>query len=108
MLTFVMVQLQFEQERGHGASAVECYMKQYGATQEEAVVEFKKRVTYACKDINSECLQPTAVPMPLLMRVVNLARTFHFVYKDGTDCYTNSGTKMKKILTSVLVDPVPI
>ncbi|KAG5554247.1 hypothetical protein RHGRI_011942 [Rhododendron griersonianum] len=99
---------EFEQERGHVASAVECYMKQYGATCEEAVVEFQKQVTNACKDINSECLRPTAVPMPLLVRVLNLARTFHFVYKDGSDCYTTLGTKFKKIVTSVLVDSVPI
>ncbi|KAH7861328.1 hypothetical protein Vadar_024621 [Vaccinium darrowii] len=98
---------EFEQERGHGASAVECYMKQYGATREEAVLEFHKRVTKSWKDINSECLCPTAVPMPLLVRVLNLARTFHVVYKDG-DIYTNSGTKFKEFVTSVLIDSVPI
>ncbi|KAI8552714.1 hypothetical protein RHMOL_Rhmol06G0288200 [Rhododendron molle] len=99
---------EFEQERGHAASAVECYMKQYSATREEAVVEFQKQVTNACKDINSECLRPTAVPMPLLVRVLNLARTFHFVYKDGLDCYTTLGTQFKEIVTSVLVDSLPI
>ncbi|KAH7860029.1 hypothetical protein Vadar_008332 [Vaccinium darrowii] len=98
---------EFEQERGHGASAVECYMKQYGATREEAVLEFHKRVTKSWKDINSECLCPNAVPMPLLVRVLNLARAFHVVYKDG-DIYTNSGTKFKEFVTSVLVDSVPI
>ncbi|KAG5546311.1 hypothetical protein RHGRI_018474 [Rhododendron griersonianum] len=30
----------YEQERGHVASSIECYMKQYGATEEEAIVEF--------------------------------------------------------------------
>ncbi|KAH7861584.1 hypothetical protein Vadar_028030 [Vaccinium darrowii] len=99
---------EFEQERGHVASAVECYMKQYGATKEEAIDEIEKRVTNAWKDINSECLRPTAVPMPLLLRVLNLARTFHVVYKDGADSYTRSGTKFKEFVTSVLVDAVPI
>ncbi|KAG5546357.1 hypothetical protein RHGRI_018514 [Rhododendron griersonianum] len=99
---------EFEQERGHGASAVECYMKQYGATEEEIGVEFQKRVTDAWKDINSECLRPTAVPVPFLVRVLNLARTFHFVYKGGSDCYTNPGTSFKETVTSVLVDSLPI
>ncbi|XP_058219951.1 (-)-germacrene D synthase-like isoform X2 [Rhododendron vialii] len=97
----------FEQERGHAASAVECYMKQYGATEEEAVAEFQKQVTSAWKDNNSECLRPTAVPMPVLLRVFNVARTFHIVYKDA-DSYTHSGAKFKEIVTSVLVDSVPI
>ncbi|XP_058219949.1 (-)-germacrene D synthase-like [Rhododendron vialii] len=97
----------FEQERGHAASAVECYMKQYGATEEEAVAEFQKQVTSAWKDNNSECLRPTAVPMLVLLRVFNVARTFHIVYKDA-DSYTHSGAKFKEIVTSVLVDSVPI
>ncbi|KAI8552715.1 hypothetical protein RHMOL_Rhmol06G0288300 [Rhododendron molle] len=89
----------FEQERGHAASAIECYMKQYGATEKEAVAEFQKQVTSAWKDNNSECLRPTAVPMPVLLRVFNVARTFHIVYKDA-DSYTHSGAKFKEIVTS--------
>ncbi|XP_052178671.1 (-)-germacrene D synthase-like [Diospyros lotus] len=54
-----------KQERGYVASAVECYMEQYGASEEEAVVEHKKQVGEAWKDINAEMLQPTKVPMPL-------------------------------------------
>ncbi|KAK4576305.1 hypothetical protein RGQ29_027031 [Quercus rubra] len=50
----------FEQERGHVASAIECYLKQHG------------RVVDAWKDINGKCLRPTAFPIPLLMCVLNL------------------------------------
>ncbi|KAE9446391.1 hypothetical protein C3L33_21716, partial [Rhododendron williamsianum] len=83
------------------------YMKQYGATEEKAIAEFQKQVTSAWKDNNSECLRPIAVPMPVLLRVFNVARTFHIVYKDA-DSYTHSGAKFKEIVTSVLVDSVPI
>ncbi|XP_058189911.1 (-)-germacrene D synthase-like [Rhododendron vialii] len=96
----------FEQERGHIVSSIECYMKQYGATEEEAIIEFQKRVTNAWKDMNSEFLHPTPVPMPLLRLPLNLARVIYVLYKDG-DNYTHSGTKLKGIVTSVLVDPVP-
>ncbi|KAI8007828.1 (-)-germacrene D synthase [Camellia lanceoleosa] len=84
----------FEQKRGHVESAVECYMKQYGASEEEVLVELRKGVTNAWKDINQECLRPTAVPMPLLLRVVNLARVINVLYKDE-DGYTHSGAKHK-------------
>ncbi|KAK3040259.1 hypothetical protein RJ639_028174, partial [Escallonia herrerae] len=96
-----------EQERGHVASAVECYMKQHGASKEESYAELQKQVTNAWKDINQECLRPTAVPMPLLTRVVNLARVINLLYKDE-DGYLNSKTFVKELITSVLVDPVPI
>ncbi|RVW14966.1 (-)-germacrene D synthase [Vitis vinifera] len=69
-----MVSHKFEQRRGHVASAVECYMKQHGASEQETHNEFNKQVRDAWKDINEECLIPTAVPMPILMRVLNLAR----------------------------------
>ncbi|KAK3021982.1 hypothetical protein RJ639_045677 [Escallonia herrerae] len=96
---------EFEQERGHVASAVECYMKRHGCSKEETYAEFQKQVTNAWKDINQECLRPTAVPMPLLTRVVNLARVMDLLYKDE-DGYTNSKTFVKELVTSVLVDPV--
>ncbi|KAF5948759.1 hypothetical protein HYC85_014716 [Camellia sinensis] len=100
-----MVGHKFEQKRGHVVSAVECYMKQHGATEEEVLVEFRKLVTNAWKDINAAYLRPTAVPMPLLLRVVNLTRMIHVIYKDE-DGYTHSGTRLKAFVTSVLSDRI--
>ncbi|XP_052178610.1 (-)-germacrene D synthase-like isoform X1 [Diospyros lotus] len=96
----------FEQERGHVASAVECYMEQYGASEEEAVVELKKQVGEAWKDINAEMLQPTKVAMPLLVRVLNLARVTNVMYSHG-DGYTDSVTNLKDIITSLFIQAVP-
>ncbi|KAI8552712.1 hypothetical protein RHMOL_Rhmol06G0288000 [Rhododendron molle] len=101
-----MVGHKHEQERGHVASAVECYMKQHGVAEEEVYVEFKQRITNAWKDMNAECLRPTAVPMPLLARVLNLARVINLIYT-GEDGYTNSGKRLKQCITSVLIDSVP-
>ncbi|KAJ9671958.1 hypothetical protein PVL29_025552 [Vitis rotundifolia] len=102
-----MVSHKFEQKRGHVASAVECYMKQHGASEQETHNEFNKQVRDAWKDINEECLIPTAVPMPILMRVLNLARVIDVIYKNE-DGYTHSGTVLKDLVTSMLIDPVPI
>ena len=49
--------------------------------------------------------EPTAIPMPLLMRVLNLARVIDVIYKEG-DGYTHVG-KEKNNVASVLIDPVP-
>ncbi|KAM7468983.1 hypothetical protein LguiA_007166 [Lonicera macranthoides] len=98
---------QFEQERGHVASAVECYMKQHNATKEDACVEFNKRVANAWKDTNQECLAQTAVPMNLLERVLNLSCVIEVLYKDK-DGFTHSTTRAKDFITSLLIDSVPI
>ncbi|XP_040988311.1 (-)-germacrene D synthase-like isoform X2 [Juglans microcarpa x Juglans regia] len=102
-----IVSHKFEQKRGHVASAVECYMTQHGVTEEEAVHELSKQVTDAWKDINKECLYPTEVPMPILMRVLNLARVIDVVYKDE-DGYTHAGIVLKDFVASLMVDPLPL
>ncbi|KAM7473339.1 hypothetical protein LguiB_020582 [Lonicera macranthoides] len=98
---------QFEQERGHVASAVECYMKQHNATKEDACVEFNRRVANAWKDTNQECLAQTAVPMNLLERVLNFSCVIEVLYKDK-DGFTHSTTRAKDFITSLLIDSVPI
>ncbi|GFZ06550.1 terpenoid cyclases/Protein prenyltransferases superfamily protein [Actinidia rufa] len=106
-LTDDIVDHRFEQQGGHMASAIECYMKQHGATEEEAIIELYEQVTNAWKDMNAECLYSTNVPMPLLVRVLNLARVINVLYKDE-DGYTHSGTRTKNFVTLVLIDSVPI
>ncbi|CAI9756923.1 unnamed protein product [Fraxinus pennsylvanica] len=62
---------------------------------------------FASEDINQECLHSTAVPMAVLLRVVNLARVINLLCKD-TDGYSNSKTKLKDFITSIIIQPVII
>lgn len=82
-------------------------MKQHGVPKEDVYAEFQKQIVNAWKDMNQECLRPTAVAMPLLTRVFNLARVINLLY-DDFDGYSNSKTRTKDFITSVLIDPVPI
>ncbi|KAJ9676250.1 hypothetical protein PVL29_024985 [Vitis rotundifolia] len=84
---------EFEQKRGHVASGIECYMKQYGVSEVQVYSDFHKQVENAWLDINQECLKPTAVPMPLLTRVE----------ENG---YTHVGKVMKNNIGFVLIDPI--
>ncbi|XP_030943830.1 (-)-germacrene D synthase-like [Quercus lobata] len=102
-----IVSNEFEQERGHVVSGIECYMRQYGLSKQEVHDEFRKQIVNAWKDINKECFRPTEVPEPLLTRVVNLARVMDLLYKDE-DAYTHLGGVMVEGITSMLVDPVPV
>ncbi|KAF7822831.1 putative terpene synthase 2 [Senna tora] len=102
-----IVSNEFEQKRGHVASILECYMKQHGVSRDEAIDELRKVIDDAWKDINEECLNPTKVAMPFLIRVVNLARCMDVLYKHESS-YTHSGGIMKKYIEALLVDPIPI
>ncbi|KAJ0101467.1 hypothetical protein Patl1_04382 [Pistacia atlantica] len=97
----------FEQKRGHVPSAVECYMKQYGVSEDEAIRVILEQVADAWKDLNEAMLKPTAVSMPLLERILNYCRTMEFVYKDDGDIDAFSDpTKITEQVASLLRDPI--
>lgn len=83
-------------------------MKQYSVSEQLAYHELNKQVEKAWKDINQEFLRPTAIPMPLLTRVLNFARTGDFMYKGREDIFTNVGEVMKDNVASLFIDPVPM
>ncbi|KAG6577413.1 hypothetical protein SDJN03_24987, partial [Cucurbita argyrosperma subsp. sororia] len=101
-----LVSHKFEQQRDHVASAVECYMEQYGCLENEACVELHKQVVDVWKDINEACLHPIDVPMSILMRVVNVSRVMNLLYLDE-DGYTNANDRTKCLIESLLVNPMP-
>ncbi|KAK9220834.1 hypothetical protein WN944_009258 [Citrus x changshan-huyou] len=95
-----------EQERGHVASVVESYMKEYGTSGEETAEEFKKMIADGWKDINEECMRPTIVPMRLLNVIVNIARLVEVFYKK-MDGVTNP-EYLKDHVTKLFIDPIPV
>ncbi|BFG29365.1 hypothetical protein CerSpe_156390 [Prunus speciosa] len=102
-----IVSTNFEKERGHAASSVDCYMKQYGVSEQETVDAFKKQIMDLWKDINEEFLRPTAVPMPVLKRVLNLTRVADLLYK-GEDGFTHVGKVTRDSVALVCINPVPL
>ncbi|KAL6311325.1 hypothetical protein AAG906_025530 [Vitis piasezkii] len=97
----------FEQERGHVASAIECYVKQYSVSKQQAYDEFNKQIANAWNEINQGFLVPTSMPIPILIRVLNLTRVADIIYKEN-DEYTHVGKVMKDNIASLLIDLVPI
>ncbi|WCJ35039.1 Sesquiterpene synthase [Euphorbia peplus] len=102
----------FEQSRGHVASAVECYMKQHNASEDEAYDGIKKIIENAWKDINEEMMKPcddetARVPMPLRNCILNFAKVINVVYLDE-DGYTDSKGSLKKVLATLLLKPFSV
>ncbi|KAI3812655.1 hypothetical protein L1987_17367 [Smallanthus sonchifolius] len=96
-----------EQERNHVASSVECYMKQYGVSEEHTRELFTKIVEDSWKVINQESLRQTYVPRLLLMPPINLARVCDVLYARGDD-YNHAGKEMINHIKSLLVNPISV
>ncbi|KAK7257308.1 hypothetical protein RIF29_31181 [Crotalaria pallida] len=97
----------FEQKRGAVVSAVECYIKQYGTSEVEAVKQIIRDIENYWKDINEECLVPNVVPMPVLEVILNFTRVLEVMYADMTDRFTH-GELLKDYVTLLFVDPICI
>uniref|UniRef100_A0A0D3FRW0 Terpene synthase N-terminal domain-containing protein n=1 Tax=Oryza barthii TaxID=65489 RepID=A0A0D3FRW0_9ORYZ len=78
----------WEKDGGGVPTAVECYMKEYGVTVQEAKKALWCLVEEQWRSINQEFLSNTTVPIPLLTRVINLARLMETLYKT-TNGYTH-------------------
>ncbi|KAF2287605.1 hypothetical protein GH714_001583 [Hevea brasiliensis] len=99
-----MVARKDEEKEGH-CLAGNCYMKEYGVSKEKAMEELRKMCDNAWKDMNEESMRPTAVPMPLITSIVNLARMMEvvFQYDDG---YTIASS-LKDHVTLMFLEPIP-
>ncbi|CAL1379977.1 unnamed protein product [Linum trigynum] len=96
---------EFEQDRGHAPSSVECYMQQYGVSRKEAIDVLNDLVEENWKIINGELLNPPAhVPKEILLIFLGFAQIMEVLYADG-DGYTNSKTTTKDMLIALLVTP---
>ncbi|KAF4371199.1 hypothetical protein F8388_020926 [Cannabis sativa] len=98
----------FEQKRNHIPSTVDCYMKQYGVSEKEAIKELNKRVDTHWKEINEDFIRPTVVPFPILVRVLNFTKIVDLLYKEGDDQYTNVGKVLKESIAALLIDSIPL
>ncbi|MCD7472179.1 hypothetical protein HAX54_013187 [Datura stramonium] len=92
-----------EQQREHGASFIECYMKEYGASKQEAYDEACREIASAWKDINTEYLYATQVPTFVLEPALDLARLVQIFQGDD---FTDSKYFLKDIITLLFVDSV--
>ncbi|KAJ4840100.1 hypothetical protein Tsubulata_024910 [Turnera subulata] len=99
-----------EQKRGNVASAVECYMKEYGVSKEEAHEVMKKFMEDDWKCINEEFMKEGAIPIPkkILKVFLRYARIMEALYGDFVDSYNHADTTTKEMMEALLVNPIPV
>ena len=79
--------MKFDKERGSG-TALECYMKDYNVSEEEAARKFREMWEDTWKVMNEECLRPTPIPRDVLKMLLNITRVSETVYKHRIDGFT--------------------
>ncbi|KAL1548356.1 (-)-5-epieremophilene synthase stps2 [Salvia divinorum] len=95
-----------EKERGQSATGIESYMRDNGATIDEAVAKFFEIATDAWKDINEECMRPSPYSRDVLMRILNLERIIDVTYKGNEDGYTQPEKVLKPHIIALFVDHI--
>ncbi|KAF8089988.1 hypothetical protein N665_0493s0043 [Sinapis alba] len=97
---------EFERKREHVATGIDCYMKQFGVSKEEAVEGIETLLSDAWKEMNQELMRPLSCPFPLLMRIFNLSRVIDVFYRYN-DCYTHPEF-LKEHIVSLFIEAIPI
>lgn len=88
-------------------SCVDCYMRENGMTGLEAKLALRKEVDLYWKEINQALLRPRAFPLPILMPMLNFARSGEVYYFHG-DNFNDSTGLTRDIITTLLVDPIHV
>jgi eudesmane-5,11-diol synthase len=90
------------------ANTHECYMKEFGVTEEEAFLAIKAMAEHAWRTVNKGCLEmadnTTAARKTVHAIVVDLVRSMELIYLGGKrDAYTYGSTDL---ITSLYLKPV--
>ncbi|CAL1367265.1 unnamed protein product [Linum trigynum] len=92
-----------EDEKEKKATLVECYMKQYDVSQQEAAKAVDDFIEEDWMIMNEELLNPPPnVPIQLLMVLLHFAKNMDTLYKDY-DGYTHCDTNTKDMITALIV-----
>lgn len=89
--------------RGYVTNSINCCMKQYGVTEEEAFRKLRQMVEDGDKIMNGEFLKPINVPHQVLKVVLDTLRAVNVAY-DKEDGFTHPAKHLKNLITSMYVD----
>ncbi|XP_051115877.1 viridiflorene synthase-like [Andrographis paniculata] len=95
-------------ESGFPNTSIDCYMKDYGATEEEAMAKFRELADDALMKMNREWVITKGEPREFLKLALNYARATFISYNQGTDAITYSETGLRKDIEAVLFNPIAI
>lgn len=99
-----------ENRDGKMVTVVDCYMRQYGVSKEEALSRFEELVEDGWKKINTEWAKGSSgsVPKHFVEQLLNYGRIAEVTYKHSEDGYTNPEKFLAPQIAAVFIDPIPV
>ncbi|XP_073143851.1 (-)-5-epieremophilene synthase STPS3-like isoform X2 [Henckelia pumila] len=97
-----------EKGRGQKSTGIDCYMKDYGVTVEEAMDKIVEMATDAWKDINENFKKPFPCEKEVLSVILNITRVIDVIYKNNEDGYTHPEKVIKPLILAMYVQPFKI
>lgn len=91
--------------RGNVTTGINCYMKQYGVTQNEAFRDLHKMCVENNKIVNEELLKTKDLPRRVLKEAINCARITNVAYSYG-EGLTHPEGKIKDYIISLYLDQI--
>ncbi|XP_023645876.1 terpenoid synthase 28 isoform X2 [Capsella rubella] len=99
-----MLGFEDDMSRGYVTNSINCYKKQYGVTEEEAIRKLRQLVAYLDKIMNEEFLKTINVPREVLkVVIIDTARAANVSYEKD-DEFTRPGDHLKNYIKSMYID----
>ncbi|KAL1223178.1 putative terpenoid synthase 16 [Cardamine amara subsp. amara] len=95
-----------DMRRGVVSTGINCYMKQYGVTKEEASRYFQKMIVITGKEMNEEFLKKSDVSRQILKIAFGCVRAVYIAYYVGEEKATNPEGKIVKYMNMVYVNRI--
>lgn len=92
-------------ERGDVAKAIECYMNEYNASQEDGREHLQSMIWATWKKLNEEATN-SSFPKDFTDICVNLGRTALWCYRHG-DGYADQDPETNNNVLSLIIEPIP-
>ena len=89
-------------------SAVECYMKEYSMTEEEAMAAVAEMVEKAWRRTNRDYIQMKGTIKPAAQCSLNLGRSFETFYLHGSKDGVTYGSDVKELITLYFLKQVHV
>ena len=96
--------MQLETKEKNILTVVGCYANEHGTSINVAREKIRSMVEDAWKIINQEVINLQTMPMPIVMRILNLGRMMETIYTN-IDGYTHP-TALKDYISLLLIEPV--
>lgn len=108
-IIYLYLYVKRENRKGKLLTVVDCYMKDKGASKQEALSKFSMLIENEWKNVTAEWSKKnSAPPGKLVEQLLTYCRAAEVTYKNGDDGYTYPQNNLAPHIIALYVDPLII